>query len=208
MHCATCKVQTKQRKTNVPQTCHSLKSTESLLSLHEDDDCDPPAPPPPAPPPMPRCFFDTPFICAYGHPIVTTIAEKFQSTPHPFQRRSPTATIILPSEQLQPKKRFELEQILHRLGRPLGLRVSIRLLDGTRLSFFFRNCCNCMQGKSNARSRFPRKNNKEKQVQIRGDRHLLLPYSEKIDVILVATVRHKSRQGGSNGEEIWGGAGG
>lgn len=52
-----------------------MKSTESPLSLREDDGCNPLAPTLP-PPPMPRHFFDTPSTCAHGHPTATATAEK------------------------------------------------------------------------------------------------------------------------------------
>jgi hypothetical protein len=154
---------------------------------------------------MPRRFFDTPSIYTHEHPTATTTTEKFQSAPQFFQRRrSPATTTVLPSEQFQPNKRLELGHKFHRLGRPLGLCVGIKLLDGTRLSFFFLNCCSCTQGKRNTRSKFPQKITNKKQVQICGAWYLVPTYIDKIVRFLlppsdtnlgrVATVERRSRE--------------
>jgi hypothetical protein len=130
-----------------------------------------------------KSFFDTPSIYAHGAATATT--EKFQSAPQFFRRRSPAASTVLPSEQLQPNRQFELGHKLRLHGRPLGLRIGIILLDGTRLSFFFRNCYSCTQGKHNTQSKFPQKITKKKQVQIRGAWYLLPPCREKIVLFLL-----------------------
>jgi hypothetical protein len=140
---------------------------------------------------MSRRFFDTPSIYTHEHPTATTTTEKFQSAPQFFQRRrSPAATTVLPSEQFQPNKRLELGHKFHRLGRPLGLCVGIKLLDGTRLSFFF--------------SKFPQKITNKKQVQICGAWYLVPTYIDKIVRFLlppsdtnlgrVATVERRPRE--------------